>query len=303
MFKNLVLFTFTVESPLHAMDLEDALAKAPLLPCGTFDMQSRGWVHASPAQRYAHHIDGQVMIAYGVDKKILPAGAISDRLSALIKAKADEQGYPVGRRQRREMRSLLIEQLRGQALTQKSITYAWLDLERHTLCVGTGSDTRAEDVLDLLRSTLPPGLLKFQRVEVSRDPIASMTTWLRAGEVPGNFDLEDELELIAPTGDAAKVRYQHSQLDAKAIHEQLAGGMLVTKLGLTWHSRISFVLNDKLQLRKIEFLETRGDSTAGNDASPEEQWEIQFCFVTGELSRLVRDIVDVLNVQDQAAAA
>ena len=39
-------------------------------------MQSRGWIHASAAQRYVHTTNGQHLIALGVEQKLLPASII-----------------------------------------------------------------------------------------------------------------------------------------------------------------------------------------------------------------------------------
>jgi recombination associated protein RdgC len=81
--------------------------------------------------------------------------------------------------------------------------------------------------------------------------------------------------------------------------------MYPTRLGLTWHDRIAFVLNEKLQIKRLEFLEMSNDSTAGDELDEAEQFDIDFAVMAGELAKLLDDVVAALGTQaqEQAAAA
>ena len=48
-FKNLVVYRLPADWSVAPAELEEKLAQRSLQPCGSFDMQSRGWVHASAA--------------------------------------------------------------------------------------------------------------------------------------------------------------------------------------------------------------------------------------------------------------
>jgi recombination associated protein RdgC len=104
------------------------------------------------------------------------------------------------------------------------------------------------------------------------------------------------------------VRYQRHPLEAKEIKTHLSAGKVVTRLGLTWNDRIAFALTDKLQLKRIEFLEIAEDSLAKGDSeteiTPEEKFATDFALMTGEFVQLLKDIFAAIGgVGENRAAA
>jgi len=81
--------------------------------------------------------------------------------------------------------------------------------------------------------------------------------------------------------------------------------MYPTRLGLTWNDRIAFVLNEKMQIKRVEFLEMSQDSADGGDLNEAEQFDIDFTVMAGELAKLLDDVIAALGteVQERAAAA
>ena len=54
-FKNLVVYRLPADWSVAPAELEEKLAQRSLQPCGSFDMQSRGWVHASAGAALRAH--------------------------------------------------------------------------------------------------------------------------------------------------------------------------------------------------------------------------------------------------------
>jgi recombination associated protein RdgC len=301
-FKNLVVYRLPADWAVSAAELEEKLAARSLMPCGSFDMQSRGWVFSSDLGRYVHAVNGQLLIALGVDQKILPASVINQATAERAKGLAEEQGYPVGRRQMRELKMRVTEELRGRALTRKRITHAWIDPKNGLLVVNASSEGKAEEVVEALRNDL--GSLQVTYLETERSPSASMTAWLALGDAPATFSIDADCELQAADQSRPTIRYARCQLDAKEIRTQITGGMFATRLGLTWKDRVAFVLNEKLQLRKIEFLLIGKDKPAdGESVSPGEQFDIDFTLMTGELAALLSDLQRALGAGEGLAQA
>ena len=75
-FKNLVVYRLPADWNVSAAEIEERLSQRSLQPCGSFDMHSRGWVHAGPTKRFVHTTHGQHLIALGVEQKLLPASII-----------------------------------------------------------------------------------------------------------------------------------------------------------------------------------------------------------------------------------
>src|SRR4029450_7196000 len=116
-FKNLVIYRLPADWSVAPAELEEKLALGALQPCGSFDMQSRGWVHASAAERFVHTTHGQHLIALGVEQKLLPSSIVRQVAADRAKAIEEQQGFPVGRRQMRELRDRVLVEWVGRALT------------------------------------------------------------------------------------------------------------------------------------------------------------------------------------------
>jgi len=66
------------------------------------------------------------------------------------------------------------------------------------------------------------------------------------------------------------------------------------------------VLNEKMQIKRLEFLEMSKDPTEGaTELNEEEQFDIDFTVMAGELAKLIDDLVAALGneAQEQRAAA
>ena len=84
--------------------------------------------------------------------------------------------------------------------------------------------------------------------------------------------------------------------------------MYVTRLGLTWNDRVAFVLTEKLQVKRVEFLLMTKEPAAGEgegQLSAEEQFDIDFTLMSGELAQMLAELGEAIGAQapPQAAAA
>jgi len=303
-FKNLIIYRLPDGWSMPLVELEGRLSGRPLQPCNSFEMFSRGWVHASSAQRYVHVTNGQYLIALGVEQKLLPASIIKQVATERAAQQAEQQGFPVGRRQMREIKERVAEELRARALSRRRVTRAWIDPVNGWFVVDAAGGARADELVETLRDTL--GSLPVQFLETERVPHASMAAWLMLGDAPLRFVIDHDLELQTADKTKATVRYVRHPLEGKEIQAHLSAGKFATRLGLTWNDRIAFVLTDKLQLKRIEFLEIARDKPDNDSVSPEEQFDIDFLLMTGELTQMLTDLREALGgepVQEKQRAA
>jgi recombination associated protein RdgC len=302
-FKNLVVYRLPADWAIGAAELEQLLNARTLQPCSPFEMLSRGWVAPSSTGRLVHTVNLQHLIALGVNQKLLPASIIRQVTLERAEVLAREQGFRVGRRQMRDLKMRVTEELRAKALTRRRITRAWIDPTNGWLVVDAAGAAKAEELIETLRDTL--GSLAVQMVETQRSPQMSMAVWLKLGAAPLRLTIDQDLELKAANQTKATIRYAHHPLEGKEIQAHLSAGMYPTRLGLTWNDRIAFVLNEKLQLKRVEFLEMSKDSADGGDLDEAEQFDIDFTVMAGELAKLLDDVVAALGteVQERAAAA
>jgi recombination associated protein RdgC len=300
LFKNLVFHRMPAEWTLAAADLEGQLAGRTLQPCGPFEMSSRGWVPVTSGGRLLHTLNQHHMIALGDNQKLLPGSIVRQVAQERAEVQAEEQGFPVGRKQMRDLRARVADELRARALTRRRVTRAWIDTEGGWFAVDAAGITRAEAVVETLGDTL--GSFAPLAIETERSPHAAMTSWLLRGEAPMRFSIDDDLELRAADKSKTIIRYTRHPLDGKEIQAHLASGKYPTRLGLTWNDRVSFVLTDKLQVKRLEFLEMGKDPTAGDDVDPAEQFDIDFAVMAGELASLLKDLSQALGKESAVAA-
>lgn len=291
-FRNLVLYRLPRDWSITAPDLEEALGQKPLQPCRGFDLQTRGWVHCGYEQRYLYTQGAQSLLALGVEQKILPASVVLQEARERAQVLEKEQGHPVGRRQMRELKARVADELRARALSRRRTTLAWLDPDRRLLAVNTAGAKRAEEFVETLRDTL--GSLAVLPVSTTSAPASSMALWLTHGDAPGRFSIDQDLELQVADRRGSSIRYVHHPLEGREIRTHLAENKLPVRLGLVWNDRIAFILQQDLQLRRIQFLAVQSDGQANAD-NPNEQFDLDFALMTGELTQLVDELLAILG--------
>jgi recombination associated protein RdgC len=291
--KNLVLYRTAKDNFADADALEQKLAQDTLQPCGGYQMESRGWVAPHDEGRYVHQLQKHWLIALGDEQKILPATIIRQQAEEKARVVEQQQGRPVGRKQMREIRDQITNELMPRALARRRITYAWIDAARHVLAVDTGAGTKSELFMEALRRS--DDELKAKRIETQRSPASAMAEWLVKGDVPGAFSIDQDLELRAADASKATVRYARHSLEGKEIRDHIAAGKTVVRLGLTWSDKISFVLTEELQVKRLVFLDIlrrESDAEAGDES---ERFDIDFTLMTGELALMINDLIQALG--------
>jgi recombination associated protein RdgC len=302
-FKNLAVYRLPPGWSVSASDLEGQLAQRTLQPCSPLQMVSRGWVAPAGSQRLLHTVNGQHLLALGADQKLLPASIIRQETLNRAEELAQTQGFPVGKSQMRDLKMRVTEELRTRALSKQRVTRAWIDPRNSWLVVDAASVGKSEELVDTLRDTL--GSLAVRLIETERTPHTSMAAWLTHGNAPGRFTLDEEVELQTADATKSTVRYMRHPLDIREIRTHLSAGKYPTRLALTWNDRIAFVLTEKLQVKRVKFLEMKPDSTDANEVDPAEQFDIDFTVMAGELAHLLADLIQALGGEatSQAAAA
>lgn len=298
-FKNLQVYRLPLGWKVDVQRLDEQLASHALPGCGSMDMQSQGWLPPREDERFAFVLNQQVLLACGAEQKLLPGAVVNQFAKDRAAEISEREGRPVGRKEMRELKERVTDELLPRAFVRRKTTWAWLDPVNGWLVVDAAAKTRAEEVLGLLIKSvddLPARLLKTRL-----SPGASMTTWLETGEAPAGFTLDRDLELRAPGEERATVRYVRHDLEGEEIREHIAAGKTATRLGLTWNDRISFVLTEDMQIKRLTFLDILKEESEGQAESDEERFEIDFTLMTGEVAKLLDGLVEALGGEMQEA--
>ena len=303
-FKNLTVYRLPADWSGSAASLEEALARRPLQPCSPLEMRSMGWVPPATTDRLLHTLGEHHLLALGVDQKLLPASIVRQEAERRARIQAASQGFPVGRRQMRALKMQVLDELRARALSRRRVTRAWIYPRGGWLVVDSASDRRAEELVETLRDTL--GSLAVQKVDTERSPSVCMAAWLMQSDAAGAFSIEQDLELQSGEPARSIVRYRRHPLDGKEVRAYVAAGKRPTQLGLTWNGRISFVLTEKLQIKRLEFLEVAPEQGDEGEIDAAEQFDLDFAVMAGELAKLLVELLQALDGRQapgRAAAA
>ena len=262
-----------------------------LQPCGPSSMQSIGWVPPRPGGAMAHVVNRQILLALGVEQRILPASVVKQFAADRAKAIEENEGRRVGRKEMRELREAAAIGLMPKAFIRRRTTYGWIDPINGWLVIDAASPAKAEEFLEHLRKSVEG--LPAKMVKVNQSPSAAMTGWVAAGEAPTGLTLDQDLYLRS--AEKAEVRYVRHTLEGDDIHQHISAGKVVTRLALTWADRISFVLTEDLQIKRLSFLDIIKDQADGQAENEDERFDIDFTLMTGEVARLLDDLMAALG--------
>lgn len=298
-FKNLKIFRLAPAWSISADALEAALQKHAFRPGNSQEMQSLGWVAPREGGGLVHSIDGQFLLSLRAEKKLLPATVINQVARAKAQDIEEQQGYKPGRKQMKEIKEQVTDELLPKAFTVYRDTRVWLDTRRHWLVIDAAAAAKSDEVLGVLAKSIEPFPVLPLHVEMS--PASAMTSWLIADEPPAGFSVDQDTELRSTSESRAAVRYVRQSIEIDDVRKHVQAGKQCTRLALTWADRVSFVLTDGLDIKRVtplDVLKENQDSAAQNE---DEQFDSDMALMTGELARLIEGMVEALGGEKKAA--
>ena len=243
-----------------------------------------------------HSVNRQWLLALGVEKRLLPASVVKQFANDRAKQIEEAEGRRVGRKEMRDLREALQVELMPRAFVQRRTTFAWIDPVNGWLAVDAAAPAKADELLEHLHKSIEGFGARLPATQVSA--LSAMTSWVAAGEAPHGFTIDQDLELRSP--DNAVVRYAKHTLEGDEVRQHIAQGKVVTRLALTWRDKVSFVLNDKLQIKRLVFLDILKEQSEGQSENDAERFDLDFTLMTGELAELVTDLMLALGGEASA---
>lgn len=249
MIRNIVAYPLPHGWPHSAAATAEFLQRRQFVGCGQLDMQHTGFVPPRDEAELCEPIAGRYLICHQHEEKILPASVVNEH----VEIKRDEferlNRYKPGRRQLKEMKEDVIAELLPQAFSKKRRTLAWINKDRGWLIVDASSAKRAEDVLDDMRKAFET--LPVETLTTEINPARAMLQWMADNEAPALFTIDTDCELVSYAEDEGVVRYSNWDLAGEDVRYQLSIGRAPTMLGLTFDNRVSFIMTNRLELKRI----------------------------------------------------
>lgn len=296
-FKNLQIYRLAKGWAMAPGTLETELARQPLQACSGITVETKGWLPPRDAQLVESY-QKQLLIALGVEQKLLPGSVVKQEAEARAQALEAQQGYKPGKKQLREIKERVTVELLPRAFARQRVTRCWINPVEGFVVVDASSPGKAEEVLEKLRDTL--GELPATLLNTQMSAQALNTRWLASGSAEGAFELHEDCELRAPDESGGAIRYVRHGLEGKDIRDHIATGKVVSKLGLVWKTRLGLILQEPLSVKRLKFLEVEksGEEDAGGSA--DDRFEADFALMVGEVTALVQDLVAALGGEQEA---
>ena len=302
-FKNLQLYRLPTPWTIDLAKLDEQLTRGGFARCASHEPMSRGWVPPRKDSGLIYSNNRQWLLSLAVEQRILPASVINDEVKERAEALTESQGYAPGRKQLKDLKERVTEELMPRAFTKRRSSFVWIDPQNGWFVVDAGSPAKAEEVIEHLRFCLDDFPLKPLHTQLS--PTSAMADWLAGGDAPAGFTIDRDCELKAMGEEKSAVRYVRHPLNDEVhaeIKAHLAAGKLPTKLALTWDERIAFVLTEKLEVKRLAFLDILKEDAEKAAENADEQFDADFALMTGELTRFLPALIAALGGEVAEAA-
>ena len=300
-FKNLQIYRLPAPWAYTPEQMEDALASQSFVPANSNELLQQGWDSPRGNGKLVHVVNKQMLMMLGTEKKLLPGSVITQVAKARAAEMEEQQGFKPGRKQMKELKEQVADDLLPRAFSIQSSTWVWIDPVNGWMVIDTGSASKSEDVIRLLLKAVDK--FPMDTLRVAQSPVAAMTEWLLADEAPGGFTVDQDTELRATGEGKATVRYVRHTLEAADVRRHIESGKQCTRLALTWADRVSFVLTESLAVKRIAPLDVLKENNEGSSQNDDERFDTDMALMTGELSKLIADLVAALGGEMSDALA
>lgn len=291
MIKNATIYKI----PPYAFEgIEHALSAMPFTPTGPTQEKSVGWVPPRGEEHgsLVEAINGALVFQLKVETRKVPAATLADELAKACKHIEATTGRKPGKKEKRDLKEKLVLGLLPNAFPKQKDVMCILDDDYDWLILNTTSSGLIDDAITALVKCVDGFVVEPLNTVTS--PAVAMATWLSEQEAPDGFDVGRACELRACDESSAKVRYTNHPLLTDEVKTHLAQGKQPTSLALEFDDRISFVLTDSMQLKKIDFADKVMAQSKENGLNPGD-FDGSMVIAIGELRALMPDLIAALG--------
>src|SRR5258708_19923048 len=172
-FKNVQLDRLAGPWCVTREQMEKWLAPHTFAPGNSVEMQSHGWASPRAKDSLVYSLNGQMLLVFRAEKKLLPASVVTHVTKARALELEEQQGFKPGRKQLRELKEQVTDELLPRAFSIRRDTRVWIDTVNGWLVIDAASPALADDVRSMLVKSIDQ--LPLATVPVALSPVAPIT--------------------------------------------------------------------------------------------------------------------------------
>ena len=293
MFKSAIIYRIGDNwTAPEVADLQAVLESQEFEPCTPSQAESVGW---APPRGIEHgplveNVSGRYVLKFVVERKVVPGPALKAELEAACKEIETTQGRKPGKKERAELKEDIKFKLLSRAFSKKSAHLVLIDPKGQYLIVGASSHKGSDPIVNRIVDCMADAgrIIPLRNLSTEMTASAGMSQWLTSQEAPHGFTVDRELELKSSGEDKATIKYARHTLELEEIIEHIKQGKVPQSLGMTWDSKLSFLLTSALTLKKLQFSTQEGEEGV-------DEFDADVTLAAGGFSGLVPDLIDALG--------
>lgn len=296
-FKNAQIYRLPVGWKFTAVEMIAALQSNLFTQASSNELVRQGWAPPREHGELVHTVNRQWLLQLKSEKKLLPATVVNQVTKARAAEMEEAQGFAPGKKAMKELKERVADELLPRAFSIQAVTHIWIDPVNGWLVVDAASAAKADEAIKHLLKAVDR--MPLESLRVNRSPVGVMTEWLQADDAPAGFTVDMDATLRATGESKAQVQYKRHTLAADDVGRHIAAGKQCTRLALTWESKISFVLDETLAIKTLRALDVLKE-TESSTRNDDERFNGDFMLMTGEVSKLLGDVVAALGGEAKA---
>ena len=293
-FKNLKLFRLSTEGTYARETLEKQLQAHAFVSQASAKEPNLGWVPPRQGQdALVVEVNKQLLFALRVEKKLLPSSVIQTVVRERAADLEAQQGFKPGRKQIKDLKEQVIDELTPRAFSIARDIHIWLDPVNRWFVIDSASTGGGEQVLTFVGKSVHP--YPIEPLTLTHSPSAIMTNWMLEQTPATGLSLEQDCQWQTSGQQGGSVRYVRHDITPEEIERHIKAGHQCNRLGLTWQDRISFVLTDEFDIKRLQALDILDEQDGGASLDAQEKLDADFALMTAEVIPMLNTLLEAVN--------
>jgi len=263
-FKNIRAWQLTKDfSQIDEVKLAELMLEQQFTPCHETQALSYGWTPPLDGEEIFFSRDDYLVFCLKIENKVMPPAAIREATLKKIDEIEKKQCHKLSRSEKQTVREEIIAEQLPKALTTSKKIYAYLDKQAGMFFVDSSAAKGSETVVGYLRETL--GSFPALPLNARGTFRSIISVWIDAGEIANDsLVFEGDFEFQSLEDASTKVKFTHFE-DLEKAAELLKQNFDVKKVALFYQDRITFTLDNELNIKKVKFTDIADQYLDGVD--------------------------------------